>query len=305
MKTIKETNMDKVKNIATVFLYVDIAETRVPFVASHPFTNTWHSMNPQTKELIDLHNEVDASAWREGVKEEIGKSDLLHLFMLMNPPYILNFLAFVEDYLSDADLGYVLGNFWTQIEQISLDDSVTGKQIVEWFTRADKKFLMDEEERKHYEELPDMVTIYRGVTDYNKSRKKAFSWTTERKVAEWFAGRYNTGGGEVWKLIVPKERILCCFDGRNEAECVVNLYGFNEKPKVEKGIVRYVIKAEKKDTMRRYVLREVDGGCSQYLWSVTGNKEKAEKAEQWCLTAEVGSVYVDDEFTIEVVRDIE
>lgn len=234
MKMIKETNMDEVKSLATVFLYVDIKETRVPFVASHPFTNTWHCMNPQTKELIDLHNEDDASAWREGVKEHIWKSDLLHLFMLMNPPYILNFLAFVEDYLSDADLGYVLGNFWTQIEQISLDDSVTGKQIVEWFTRADKKFLMDEAERKCYEELPDMVTIYRGVTDYNKSRKKAFSWSTERKVAEWFAGRFQTGTGELWTLTVPKERILCSFEGRNEHEVIVNLYGFDKKPKVEK-----------------------------------------------------------------------
>lgn len=232
------TDMDAVRSMAVKFLYVDIAETKMGLIASHPFTNSWVTSIPKEGErfgeMIDLHDEDNAERWRSFVREQIDRAELLHIFMMMNKPYILNFVKFIEPYLSNEDLGFVLGEFWVMIEQISLDDSITGQDIVEWFTRADKNTLMGEDERKCYAKLPDMVTVYRGVTSHNKSRKKAFSWSTSRKTAEWFANRFQTGTGEVWTLTVPKERILCSFEGRGEHEVIVNLYGFNGKPKVEK-----------------------------------------------------------------------
>lgn len=232
------TDMDAVRSMAVKFLYVDIAETKMGFIASHPFTNSWVTSLPKDGErfgeMVDLHNEDSADRWREHLREQIDRADLLHIFMMMNKPYILNFIKFIEPYLNDSDLGYVLGSWWMMIEQISLDDSITGQDIVEWFTRADKDKLMDEDDRACYNALPEMVTVYRGVTSYNKSRKKAFSWSTSRKTAEWFANRFQTGTGEVWTLTVPRERILCSFEGRGEHEVIVNLYGFNEKPLVEK-----------------------------------------------------------------------
>ena len=232
------TDMDAVRSMAVKFLYVDIAETKMGFIASHPFTNSWVTSLPKDGErfgeMVDLHNEDSAERWREHLREQIDRADLLHIFMMMNKPYILNFIKFIEPYLNDSDLGYVLGSWWMMIEQISLDDSITGQDIVEWFTRADKDKLMDEEDRASFDALPDMVTVYRGVTSHNKKQKKAFSWSTSRKTAEWFANRFQTGTGEVWTLTVPRERILCSFEGRGEHEVIVNLYGFNEKPLVEK-----------------------------------------------------------------------
>lgn len=229
------TDMKSIRDNAVAFLYVDICETRVPFVASHPFTSTWHFFEGAgINSIMDLHDEDARDKWRKIMRGKIEKCDLLHLFMMMNPPYILNFLKFSAQYMSDADLGYILGEFWMQIEQISLDDSVTGREIISWFSRADKEKLMNEEEREIIANLPDKVTVYRGVTSHNKSRKKAFSWSTDRKVAEWFADRFQTGTGEVWTLTVPKERILCSFEGRNEHEVIVNLYGYDKKPTVEK-----------------------------------------------------------------------
>ena len=232
------TDMDAVRRMAVKFLYVDIAETNFGFVASHPFTNTWVGFLPKVGErlgeMVDLHDEDSADRWRVVLRERIDGAGLHDLFMMMNKPYILNFIKFIEPYLSDADLGDVLGSCWTRIEQISLDDSITGQDVVEWFTRADKSKLMDEEDRASFDALPDMVTVYRGVTSHNKKQKKAFSWSTSRDTAEWFADRFQTGTGEVWTLTVPKERILCSFEGRGEHEVIVNLYGFNEKPLVEK-----------------------------------------------------------------------
>ena len=234
----RTTDMERIKSKAKAFLYTDIAETRIPFVASHPFTNTWHTYLPKEGErfgeMIDLHDEEKAKLWRSFMEQSIDEANLLRLFMLMNKPYILTFIKFTQRFLSDEDLGFVLGNFWTEIEQISLDDNITGKDIVEWFTRAAKDKLMDEEERELFNSLPEEVTVYRGVTDHNKSRHKAFSWSTDRKVAEWFADRFQTGTGQIWTLTVPKDRILCCFEGRNEHEVIVNLYGFSKKPIVDK-----------------------------------------------------------------------
>lgn len=225
------TNLGKVRFVAEAFLDVDICETKVPFVASHPFTSSWAAPAIGEMKLLDLHNEEEQKIWRESLRKEIKKSSLFQIFMMLNKPYILQFLTYIEEYLSDEDLGEVLGSWWTHVEQISLDKSLTGDKLVKMFKRADKTKLMDEDDRKVYEELPDMVTIYRGVTSYNKKATKAFSWTLDRKVAEWFANRFDTGTGEIWTMTVPKERILCSFAGRGESEVIVNLYRYKDMPK--------------------------------------------------------------------------
>lgn len=228
----KNTNLEKIKSVARVFLNVEIAETRVGVVASHPFTNSWivwsHGHEP-----IDLHNKEEAAAWREQLGKLIDDADLVGIFLLLNPPYILNFLKFTACYMSNEDLGTILGGFWSRIEQISLDKSVTGREIISWYRRADNKTLMDEEDRVFFDSLPEEVTVYRGVTKHNRRKTKAFSWSVDKRIAEWFAKRFDTGTGEVWTLTVPKERILCYYGG-SEKEAIVNLYGYDKPIAVTK-----------------------------------------------------------------------
>lgn len=159
----KKTNLDAIRQVAVAFLYTEIHETGIVFVASHPFTDRWETYMLDS-EWGDLHDSKTARKWREIIEKQLKKSDLFGIFVMMNRPYILNFLKFVEGYMSDEDLGTILGSFWSNIEQISLDDSVTGK---------------------------------------------------------------------IWTLEVPKERILCAFDGK-EKEIILNLYGFKKKISVEK-----------------------------------------------------------------------
>ena len=238
----KETDLKSIRKIAKMFLYTDILETDVPFVAAHPFTPYWFGIIPKVATnhfaincsimfspengIADLRNATDAAKWRKGMEKIIEQRDLLGIFFLLNKPYILNFLKHTEPYMSNEDLGKVLTEFWQFIEQISLDKSVSGRKIVSWFSRIDKNAFMNEEEKAFFDTIPDMVTVYRGVTSYNKRKKKALSWSTKRSVAEWFANRFSTGTGEVWTITVPKERILYYFNGREE-EVIVNLYGFD------------------------------------------------------------------------------
>ena len=71
------------------------------------------------------------------------------------------------------------------------------------------------------QEMDDTVTIYRGVTSHNQTNIKALSWTLDRDKAEWFAHRFGENG-TVYEAQIDKENILALFNGRNEAEVIVD-----------------------------------------------------------------------------------
>lgn len=96
--------------------------------------------------------------------------------------------------------------------------------------RPDKEFLMEEEDREFFNNLPDEVTIYRGCTKEEiKSGNFRLSWTLDKKIAEFFAftyinHTYDKGGKkditkyDIMEKVVSKKDLLCYFSGRNEAE---------------------------------------------------------------------------------------
>jgi hypothetical protein len=229
--------ISKIREMAKFFADIPIYDTRVGGVASHPFTNTWITgIYDKDRKLtfVDLRKEDEQAKWREQIKATIEESDLRGICLMLNKPYILTFISYIESMLSDEELGMILGTFWTAIENITGDSNVNGMEIVKWFKRADKKSLMNEEELLVYESLPEEVTVYRGVTSYNRKKEKALSWTLDYEKAVWFANRFSTGTGEVWTMTAPKKRILCYFDGCNEQEAIVDLYRFKGKKEVQK-----------------------------------------------------------------------
>ena len=127
--------------------------------------------------------------------------------------------------MSDSDLGSVLAQTWTSIEYISTDRTVSSEEIINWFIRADKNTLMSIDEQEILKNLPDKITIYRGVTAENKMNTKALSWTLNKDTAKWFANRFQTGTCEVWEREISKKDLLCYFGNRNESEVVVNMKG--------------------------------------------------------------------------------
>lgn len=190
--------ISKIREMAKFFADIPIYDTRVGGVASHPFTNTWITgIYDKDRKLtfVDLRKEDEQAKWREQIKATIEESDLRGICLMLNKPYILTFISYIESMLSDEELGMILGTFWTAIENITGDSNVNGMEIVKWFKRADKKSLMNEEELLVYESLPEEVTVYRGVTSYNRKKEKALSWTLDYEKAVWFANRFSTGTG--------------------------------------------------------------------------------------------------------------
>lgn len=181
--------ISKIREMAKFFADIPIYDTRVGGVASHPFTNTWITgIYDKDRKLtfVDLRKEDEQAKWREQIKTTIEESDLRGICLMLNKPYILTFISYIESMLSDEELGMILGTFWTAIENITGDSNVNGMEIVKWFKRADKKSLMNEEELLVYESLPEEVTVYRGVTSYNRKKEKALSWTLDYEKAVWF-----------------------------------------------------------------------------------------------------------------------
>ena len=89
------------------------------------------------------------------------------------------------------------------------------------FRSLDPQKLMDQEEYTQFQNLDDVVTVYRGVTSYNANNIKALSWTLTREVAEWFVHRYGEDG-IVYEAQINKEHTYALFLGRNEEEVIVD-----------------------------------------------------------------------------------
>lgn len=224
-----ETNIQEVHNMARAFLYTDIRETDIAALASHPFTSSWVVSIGKANgyKLIDLHAQAMLSLWRSHMAECIATAELVQLFYYFNKHYCLAFIKHIAKYLSNDDMARVLRANWTSIEVTNTDKNVRSSEIIRWFRRASKHILMDEDQRQMLESLDEKVTVYRGVNVKNRHNERALSWTLDPKSAAWFANRFKSLPGEVWKAVVPKESILCTFaDDGMEKEVIVDLYNF-------------------------------------------------------------------------------
>ena len=147
-------------------------------------------------------------------------TSIVGVFLYVNKPYSMTFLKYVQHYLSPQDCAKTLAECWIREEQPNMNPSITKTELSDMFKRADKKFLMSEKEYKKWQDLPEKLTIYRGVTEYNGKNIRALSWMTNYDTAKWFAGRYGEKG-KVYQAEINIKHILACIDQRGESEAIV------------------------------------------------------------------------------------
>ena len=75
--------------------------------------------------------------------------------------------------------------------------------MIDFFIKADKQYLMNEEDLKVFDSLSNQVTIYRGVRD--KAGMYELSWTLSLEKARWFANRFSSSG---YKSIKPTSSVI-------------------------------------------------------------------------------------------------
>lgn len=114
---------------------------------------------------------------------------------LITKPYGLIFMHKVRNYLSEKEYAWMLRHLWIRSEYPNCDVNVTRLQLVDMFRRANPRWLMDDaEEFQRFMDLPDTLTVYRGVTSYNADNIRALSWTLSLDTARWFAKRFGERG---------------------------------------------------------------------------------------------------------------
>ena len=188
-------------------------------IASDPFTNSVYACS-KTRILI-LTNPEDYNEWENKLFNLIDKTEsVIKLFFLVNKPYLLTVLKFVKPYLSLADFSNILSYAWTSSENPNKDVNVNINTLIKWFKEADKLSLMDKEEYITYQNLPNELVLYRGIS--TKSNPKGISWTRNLETAKWFANRFSISNNYILKAKVTKKDMLCYFNSRNEDEVIIN-----------------------------------------------------------------------------------
>lgn len=227
MKTLHNqvTNMEQIKKTALGFLNDSKVELDTPQdeIINHPFSEHgyFNDTDPETKEKSYTYIGASAEVYQrfeEQTRAFIEETETPDSFFLyISKQFQSLFLKCISPYLSAQDLGTCLNAVWTCANLGFLNKS----DMVQLFQMSDPKTLMSDSERKFLEQLPDTVEIYRGVTKRGERIARGMSWTVDLDRARWFAGRCETKG-YVYKAAILKSDILAYFDGRQEAEIVVN-----------------------------------------------------------------------------------
>lgn len=88
--------------------------------------------------------------------------------------------------------------------------------------RPERHYLMSKRAKTYLNSLPEILTIYRGmsVLEYDAQLFR-YSWTLSKKVATFFAGKYHsTQDCVVVSMQVEKNKVIAYFESRNEKEVI-------------------------------------------------------------------------------------
>lgn len=122
--------------------------------------------------------------------------------------------------------------YWRILSEAYIDSDNLfkfSKELKQSFSvnRNFKMFLMNKADQKFYNELPNKVTIYRGMTQLElDSGIFGISWSLSKKIAEFFAYTYGRNHDTkhlkkvVHELNVSKDLICAYFSERQEDEVI-------------------------------------------------------------------------------------
>lgn len=222
----KQTNLNQIKHQARVFLSLDPQLTEFsPVVVKHPFTDSGFVMvnSGDGYRPVDITKDSESlDQWRKNLSERIDNiTDAKLIFTMLTKSYRFAFLKQAMPYMSRSDFSEYLANAWTSCEAPNADPNFTKHDLVELFRKAAPDFLMTADEYNAYLDLPDILTVYRGVTEDGEAQIEALSWTLDKDKAAWFAHRFGEDG-TVYQAEIMKSNTYALFLGRGESEIIVN-----------------------------------------------------------------------------------
>lgn len=220
-------------------------------LAEHP------DMTPEMMELMAASNEplhpdlldwVEEGQWGKMLRHPLIYSVPLTLPGMVNKGYIRK-RALLEEYLRDEDwagivwlherayrldtlIDYCTGRddegnplplsaspeYWALAADVWVDSENIGQVMAEWsalFGDCTGFWLGTDAEREQFDLLPDPIPAWRGMIDDG-----GWSYSTDKKIAQWFANRFD-GGHSVIMELIPKDRVFGYLTRRGESELLV------------------------------------------------------------------------------------
>lgn len=159
---------------------------------------------------------------KASLSEAIRNSDWTAAVFTHERPYRLEALVEYEPRIAeDQDYWSLLGrvltdsnNLYQYRHEIRVLLCLRRREWIRW--------MMTEDERAAFDELPDTVHIYRGTRFENDD---GVSWTTDLGMAVWFAEKHilHCGKGHPLLLsaVAPKSKIIAHFTRRFEHEVLI------------------------------------------------------------------------------------
>lgn len=145
-------------------------------------------------------------------------SQILDMLVLIDRNHRLHYLADLSgDTFSKKEYANLLRNCWSNTE---FPHRMRNGTLIRMFEQAERKYLMTPAERRALDDMPEEITIFRGLQD-DRARRKALSWTTSYQVALWFATRLQKPG-KILQATIDKPHVYMYSRAGNEEEVVVN-----------------------------------------------------------------------------------
>ena len=243
----KNTQLDKIKQRAKALLDVGIITTDYsPMIVSHPFTKSGIVLIPDEEDFAQLNivdNKTAFVKWKSLMQKQIDNArNVFEIYFMLNDSYSLLFFNNINEFLTEEEYGKLLSHAWTNNEYANSDANVDKKTLLNFFKKANKQYLLNEEEQQEFKDFDDQFTIYRGVTNHNKSNIRALSWTLSPTTANFFATRFGSKG-KIYRATIDKNHVYAYFTSKGESEVIVDpkylqnisLYS-GKKPNIEQPI---------------------------------------------------------------------
>ena len=145
----------------------------------------------------------------------------LSYLWLIEKPYRMDALIDIQDEISDAQYWHCLEHVWTLTEFVH-------ENIEEWFElfsskRRYRALLMSRVDRKYFQTLPNILTVYRGYQEGLDDNMMGLAWTLSLEKADYFAHRFEEiGEPKVVSGVCNKSDVICYTNGREEQEIIID-----------------------------------------------------------------------------------
>lgn len=228
-------DIEKIRELTLQLAKTPIVKNKSTTLICHPFLISYMDAEVVGDKAIvtDVSIRKNHREWLRK-KEKLFKqcnADII-FYNLLRDPFKFEWLEMCKPYLAPDQFTEYFEVAWSLVEYPS-QSSVSIPTLISWFKEGKKELLMDEEELEVFSNLPDTITVYRGVP--KGGNKLGMSWTLSKETAVWFKKRLECIAGEgcVYRTEVSKDAVLAYIDGREEKEVVLDVSAINGPIHVE------------------------------------------------------------------------